>query len=111
MVPVQMHLHERFLHMLHVRCRILQQAFSVAQVCAEGRPLERRMKAPPQSAMLMQLLEPLGIVHVCLPPWDILDMPGVDQQDLYPAGCKHLKDGNPVNADGLQGDGSNTEFD
>ncbi len=52
----------------------------------------------------MQLLEPLRVIDVRLPPWHLLDVAGIDQHDLEAASLKDLEYGNPVHARGFHGD-------
>ena len=54
--------------------------------------------------MLVELLQPLGIVHVGLAARDILDVARVHQQHLEAAGFEDLEDRNPVHARRLHGD-------
>ena len=57
-----------------------------------------QLEAAPQYAILMQVLEPLGIIDICLTTGNILDMSRIDQEDLSTARLKNLKDRHPVNA-------------
>jgi hypothetical protein len=82
MVQLHVHLHKRFLHMLDVRRSILQQALAVPEVRPQGSEAIGRLETPPEQPVLMQLLEPEGVVHVCLATRDIFDVPGMDQEDL-----------------------------
>ena len=58
-----------------------------------------------QQAMLMQLLEPLGVVDVGLATRDILDVARVDEKHLESARFEDLEDRNPVHARRFHGDG------
>jgi hypothetical protein len=53
--------------------------------------------------MSKKICNPLTIFHICLSPWNGLDMGGVDQQDLKTAFQK-VEDGSPINARTLHGD-------
>ena len=46
----------------------------------------------------MQLLEPLRIVDVRLPAWNLLRVSGVDQEDLEPPLLEDLEHRDPVHA-------------
>lgn len=96
MMQLKVHLHERFLHVLDVRRRILQQALALPKVRPERRPRLGRVKAASQEAILVQLLEPLGIVDICLTAWNVLDMPRIDQQHVQTSGFQNLEDWYPV---------------
>jgi hypothetical protein len=98
------HLHERLLHMLNVRGRIVHEPFAMAQVRAQTYDAVTGTEAPAQQPMLVQLLQPLGIVDIRLPTGDVLDVARVDQQHLEPARFENLKDRNPVDAGRLHRD-------
>ena len=55
----------------------------------------------------MQELYPLTIKHVCLPPWNIADLAGIDQKDLEPLALKDLKHRDPVYPSAFHSDCSN----
>jgi hypothetical protein len=97
-VQLHVHLHERLLHVLNVRGRIVDQPLTMAQVRAQPHDAVARTETPAQQPVLMELLQPLRIVHVRLPPGDVLDVARVDQQHLEPARFENLKDRNPVHA-------------
>jgi hypothetical protein len=52
---------------------------------AHGTDRLRRPEGPPQEADGMEVLEPLAILDIRLPPGDVLDMARVDQADLQAA--------------------------
>jgi len=60
--------------------------------------------------MLVELLEPLGVVHVGLPARDILDVARIHQQHLKAAGFEDLEDRNPVHARRLHRDRRDTSL-
>jgi hypothetical protein len=49
----------------------------------------------------MQLLKPLCVIDVRLPPWDLLDVAGIDERDLEPTCLENLEHGDPVHARGF----------
>ena len=53
----------------------------------------------------MQLLDPLAVEDVGLATGDILDVTGVDEEDLKATLLEDLKGGDPVDAGGLHGHG------
>jgi hypothetical protein len=66
----------------------------------------RRAERGPQEADSVQVLEPLTVLDIGLPPRDILHVPCVHQADLQAAGLQDLIQGDPVHARGLHGHGS-----
>jgi hypothetical protein len=68
--------------MLNVGCGILQQALAVPQGGPERRQGLARAETAAEQAMLVQLLEPDGIMDIRLPPRDIFDVPRIDQEHL-----------------------------
>jgi len=67
----------------------------MAQMVSGGR------KEPRRSPTACRDLEPLAVLHVGLPPRDILHVPRVHQADLDPLALEDLVQGNPVDAGGL----------
>ena len=109
MVQLQIHLHQRLLHVLNVRGRVLDEPLAQPQI---GAQLDDRLawtEAAAQQPVLVQLLEPLRVVDVRLPPRHLLDVARIDQHDLEAAGLEDLEDGNPVHARGLHRDGRDAD--
>ena len=84
--------------MLDVRCRIVPHAFPVPKIGTELDDRTPRTKARAEQPVLVQLLEPLGIVHVGLAPRHVFDMTGVHEQDLKSGLFENLENGNPVHS-------------
>ena len=63
-----------------------------------------RPEAATQQSMLVQLLKPLGILHIGFAARDMLDVARIHEQDLEAAGFKDLEDGNPIHARRFHGD-------
>jgi len=103
-VELDVHLHERLLHVLNVRGGIVDQPLAMAQVRAQTYDAVAGPEAPAKQPVLVELLQPLGIVHIRLSAGHVLDVAGVDEQHLEPAGFENLKDRNPVHAGRLHGD-------
>ena len=103
-VQLHVHLHERLLHVLNVRGGIVDQPLAMAQVRAQTHDAVAGTEAPAQQPVLVELLQPLRIVHIRLPTGDVLDVARVDQQHLEPARFENLKDRNPVHAGRLHRD-------
>jgi hypothetical protein len=74
------------------------------QVRAQSHDAVAGTEAPAQQPVLVQLLQPLRIVHIRLAAGDVLDVAGVDQQHLEPARVENLKDRNPLHAGRLHRD-------
>jgi hypothetical protein len=109
MVQLNVHLHQRLLHVLDVRGCVLDHAFAMAKVRSQRRDLRSRTEARPQKPVRVQLLDPLGIVDVRLPPRHILRVPRVDKQDLEAFRLENLEDRNPVHACRLHRDGRHAD--
>ena len=83
---------------------VVDQSLAMAQVGAETDDAVAGTKAPAQQPMLVELLQPLRIVHIRLAAGDMLDVAGVDQQHLEAARFEDLEDRNPVHASRLHRD-------
>jgi hypothetical protein len=79
-VILEVHLHEGFLHVLDMGCRVLNEPFPVTEVRPEGRNMFIRTKARLQEPKLMELLEPLRIVVVSLSSRHLLYLVGVSRE-------------------------------
>jgi hypothetical protein len=107
-VKLHVHLHERLLHVLNVGGGILDQAFAMAQIGPQPHHSVARAEAAPQQAVLVELLEPLGILHIGFAARDMLDVARIHEQDLEAAGFKDLEDRNPIHARRFHGDRRDT---
>ena len=87
-----------------MRSRRLDQSLAVAQIRPEGDDAIRRAETPAQEADNMQVAEPFAIRHITLPPWHVLDVAGVHQEDREPASLQDLIERNPVDARGFHRD-------
>ena len=103
-VQLHVHLHERLLHVLDVGGGVLHQPFAMAQVRAQPDDAVAGPEAAPEQAILVELLQPLRIVHVALAARDMLDVARVHQQHLEAARFEDLEHRNPVHARRLHGD-------
>src|SRR3989441_9087272 len=77
----------------------------MAQVGAQTDHPVAGPEAAAEQPMLVELLQPLGIVHVGLSARDILHVARIHQQHFEAAGFEDLEDRNPVHARRLHGDG------
>jgi hypothetical protein len=92
-----------------MRGRVLDETLPQPQI---GAQLDDRLawaEAAAQQPVLVQLLEPLRVTDIRLPPGHLLDVTRIDQHDLEPAGLKDLEHGNPVHARGLHGHGRDAD--
>ena len=103
-VQLKVHLHERLLHVLDVRGRIVQQPLALAQVVPQRRNPELWAEAGPQQPILMQPLQPLGVGHVGLAAGHVFGVAGVDQHHSEPALFQDLENRDPIDAGALHGD-------
>jgi hypothetical protein len=55
MMQLDVHLHQRLLHVLDVRGGIVEQPLALSQVCAQRRQLALRPEAGPEQAVFVQL--------------------------------------------------------
>ena len=109
MMELQIHLHQRLLHVPNVRGRVLDETLTQPQV---GAQLDHRLagtKAAAQQPVLVQLLEPLRVIDICFPPRHLLDVAGIDQHDLEPSRLEDLEHGNPLHARGFHRDGRDAD--
>ena len=109
-VQLDVHLHERLLHVLNVRGGVLDEPFAMAQVGAQPDDPVARAEAAPEQPVLMELLQPLRIVHVGLAARDMLDVARVHQEHLEAARLENLEHRNPVHARRLHGDGRDADL-
>jgi len=78
-VQLYVHLHERLLHVLDMGGGVLHQPFAMTQVRAQPCHPIAGAKAASKQAILVELLQPLRIVHVALAARDVLDIARVHQ--------------------------------
>ena len=53
----------------------------------------------------MELLDPLAVEHIALAPRNVLDVPGIDQQNFDASFLQNLIEGDPIHAGRLHRDG------
>jgi hypothetical protein len=102
---LQIHLDERLLHPLDVHRGALHERVTMAQVRAQRDDRRRRAKAPAHKPNAVQITEPLRIGDVGLAPWQIADMPRVDQLHRDAPRLKDLVDRNPEDSRRFERDG------
>lgn len=95
-MQLDIHLPQGLLHMLDMGGGIGEQTLPMSKIGAKRSHLTGRPETAAQQVVLMQLLEPLGIIDVGLSSWYLLDVTGIDEQHLQPSGFEDLKQRNPV---------------
>ena len=81
---LEVHLHQRLLHPLHVRPGALHQGLPMAHVGAQRDNALGRAKTPAQQADAVEVAEPLAVGHVALASRHVLDVSRVHEQHLEP---------------------------
>src|SRR4051812_20314603 len=76
----------------------LNQTGTMTPERADGADCSRRTKAAAQETNRMQVLNPLAVGYVGLPPRNIFYMMCIHQVNFIPAKFQDLKHRNPVNA-------------
>jgi len=74
----------------------LDEFFAVPQIGAQRRDLRCGSKASAQQSDAVELLDPLAVQNIALAPGDILEVPGIHQNDLEAALLENLEDRDPV---------------
>lgn len=88
---------------------MLEETFAVAHVRADAHDLVARAEAAAEQAVLMELLQPLRVVDVCLAARNVLRVSRVNEQNFESAALKNLVDRDPVDAGGLHRDRSDAQ--
>jgi hypothetical protein len=103
---LQIHLIQSFLHVPYVLSPHLNEVFPMAPMRADGADDSGRAEALPQQPDRVQVLNPLAVGYVGLPPWDVLYVLCINQIHLKPAFFENLMQWDPVHADGFHSDRS-----
>jgi hypothetical protein len=93
-----------FLHVLDVRRRVVDHALAVAKERAQASDSIAGPEAAAEEAVLVQLLEPLGVADVGLPAGHVLHVARVHEDDLEASLLQDLEDRYPVDARRLHRD-------
>jgi hypothetical protein len=100
--PLDVHLLERFLHVLNVDCCHLHETLAMAPKGPESPDGLRGAVGGAEKAYSMEVWPPLAIGDVGLAARHVFHMTGVDQAHPAAAVFPDLKERNPENARGLQ---------
>jgi hypothetical protein len=95
-MQLDIHLHQRLLHVLDVRRRVLHHAFPMTQDRPQTSERLARTKTGAQQSVLVKLLQPLRIVDVGFASRHVLDVSGVYQQHLKSARLENFIHRYPV---------------
>ena len=71
-MKLYIHLVHRLLHVLNVRCGVVQESFPLAQVGSKSHHFLLRTEAPTQETKLVKLLDPLRVVDISLAARNVL---------------------------------------
>ena len=96
MMQLQVHLHQRLLHVLNMRRRIIQQPLPLPEVGAQPGDFGLGPEARPQQAVFVQTLQPFRVTDVSFAPRHVLRVPRVDHHHLEPALLQDFEDRDPV---------------
>jgi len=110
-VQLQIHLHQRLLHVLHVRRRVLDQPLAMPQVGTERDDLGSEPEAGAEQPVRVELLNPLRVVDVRLAARDVFRVARVDDHDLEPSRFEDLEQRDPVDPGRLHRDRRYSETD
>ena len=100
----EVHLDQSLLHPLDVGTGVLDERIPMAQHGAEGEDRGGGPKAAAQQADTVELAQPLTVLDIALATRDVLDVAGVDEQDLQPARLEDVVDRDPVDPGGFHRD-------
>ena len=75
----------------------------MAQQRAEGEDRGGGPEAAAQQADTVELAQPLTVLDIALAAWHVLDVAGIDEQDLEPTRLEDVVDRDPVDAGGFHG--------
>ena len=102
---LEVHLQQRLLHALDMCGGALHQGLAVAQIRAQGGDGGGGAETAAQQADAVQLLDPLAVHDVALPPRDVLHVMRVDEHHLEAPGLEDLVEGDPVHPGRFHRDG------
>ena len=100
---LHVHLIQGLLHPLDAARALGHQIGQLALERAQSGDGLARTERAPQQPTAVQQLEPLTVADVGLPPRDIVQLAGVDEQGLDAPRLEQLSDGDPVDGRALHG--------
>ena len=100
-MQLQVHLHQRLLHVLDMGRCIFDQTFPLSQIGAEGGDLCLWAETAPQETIGMQLPQPSGIADISLPPRHVFGVAGVHDDHIEPVPIENLVGRNPIDPGGF----------
>ena len=102
---LDVHLHQRFLHVLHAARLGAQDGATLAHQGAQRAHRVARAEGSAQQAVAHQLLQPLAVQDIALAAGHVLDVLRVDQQHREAARVEQLEERDPIDTGGLHGHG------
>ena len=100
-MKLQVHLIQRFLHVLDMAGRHIDEAGPMSQQRPDSADVLRRTEGCTQQANRMQVLQPLTVGNVRASSRDVLDVLRIHKINLQPASFQNLHQWNPVNPGGF----------
>jgi hypothetical protein len=106
MLQLDVHLGQRFLHMLDMLRGMGEQHRALAEITAQHADLVSRTEGTREQTEGVQALNPLAVMPIALgSAFDLLHLLRIDQEDCEAAGFEEFKERDPIDAGGLEGDG------
>src|SRR6266545_6049900 len=97
MLQLDVHLRQRFLHMLDMLGGMGKQHRALPQITAEDADLISRPEGASEQPEGVEALNPLAVMHVTFgPALDLLDLLRIDQEDLEATRLEQLKERDPI---------------
>ena len=103
-MELEVHLVQRLLDVLDVSGRQVDQGVAMPEERAHRTDGLGRPEGGAEEAHGVQVLEPLAVLHIGLPPRHVLDVAGIHEADRESPPLQDLVQGDPVDAGGLHGD-------
>src|SRR5712671_2920176 len=97
-MELDVHLIQGFLHVLDVNRCHLNQSVAMAKNRTDIADRLFWPEGRAKQAHCVQVLKPLAILDVCLPPWYVLHMTGIDKKNLESPRFEQLEKRYPVHA-------------
>jgi hypothetical protein len=105
-LQLDVHLCQRFLHVLDVLGRVGQEHRALSEVAAQHTDLVGRPERTREEAEGVETLDPLAIMDVaCGAALDLLYLLRIDEEDLEATRLQEFKEWDPIDASGFLRDG------
>src|SRR5713101_7101752 len=104
MLQLDVHLGQRFLHMLDMLPGMGEQHRALAEITAQHTDLVSRTEGAREQTEGMQALNPLAVMPIALgSAFDLLHLLRIDQEDFEAAGFEELKERDLRHSGGFEG--------